>query len=95
MAVEISRHAALQGPGMMHFPRAKGSPSGLSGVLLHVWRAADGATPVGHIAEALDCPVDAVWTALDLLDHVGLLATDGAAMLPMDVGAGLVSPSHG
>jgi hypothetical protein len=79
---------------MMHLPRAKGSPATLSGVLLRVWQAADGATPVGHIAAQLGCPVDAVWTALDLLDHVGLLA-DAGAMAPTGLPPGLISPSHG
>ncbi len=67
---------------MSRFPLAKGSSATLHGLLLQVWRAADGATPVGHIAARLGCPADAVWTALDLLDHVGLLATTGAAPLP-------------
>ncbi len=80
---------------MMGFPRAKGSPSGLSGVLLQVWQAADGATPVGHIAAALACPVEAVWTALDLLDHVGLLAAEVPTAQPMGGTAGLVSSPHG
>jgi hypothetical protein len=79
---------------MTQLPRAKGSPATLSGVLLQVWQAADGATPVGHIAQALRCPVDAVWTALDLLDHVGLLAA-GVALPPPAGAAGRVSPSYG
>ena len=79
---------------MTHFPRAKGSPATLSGVLLRVWQAADGATPIGHIASQLGCPVDAVWTALDLLDHVGLLA-NGGSMAPNGGAAGWVSSSHG
>jgi hypothetical protein len=79
---------------MMQMPRAKGSPATLSGVLLQVWQAADGATPVSHIAAALQCPVDAVWTALDLLDHVGLLAEPGG-FAPLVHGAAQVSPSHG
>ncbi len=79
---------------MTQFPRAKGSPATLSGVLLQVWQAADGATPVGHIAARLGCPVKAVWTALDLLDHVGLVATAGAPT-PLGGIVASVASSHG
>ena len=67
---------------MTQFPCAKGSPSGLSGLLLRVWQLADGQRPVFMIAAALACSVDQVWTALDLLDHVGLLAPCGGLPVP-------------
>jgi hypothetical protein len=64
---------------MMQYPRAKGSPSGLSDPLLRLWRLADGRTPLADIARAADTSFDQVLAGLDLLDHVGLLARDPRA----------------
>jgi hypothetical protein len=61
---------------MTDFPCAKGSPSGLSGLLLRVWTLADGRHCVADIAAAAGTTPDEVVAGLDLLDHVGLLEHD-------------------
>jgi predicted ArsR family transcriptional regulator len=59
---------------MTDYPCAKGSPAGLSGLLLRIWTLSDGRTRVGDIAAAVGVTRRQVLDGLDLLDHVGLLA---------------------
>jgi hypothetical protein len=63
---------------MTDYPCAKGSPSGLSDLLLRIWTLADGRTCVADIATAANASRGQVLDGLDLLDHVGLLVRGAA-----------------